>query len=283
MFCYDGRRGKFPAFSLTAGRCALRCGHCRGKLLETMVPTETPAALLAAGRAARADGAVGCLISGGLDADGTLPLATFLPAIKGLKEETGLLVTVHCGMADEETARGLKAAGVDQALIDVAGDDGTLARVYGGALTVARTVRTLAALTAAGLAVVPHVVVGLDGGRIVGEYRALEIIKRFPVAGVVIVGLMPLPGTPMAAVKTPRPEEFARLFTRARLAMPEVPLALGCARRRGDAGVDVWAVKCGVNSIAIPADAAVAWARDLGLEITWQDSCCSLPPFAAAA
>lgn len=35
----------FPAFSITAGGCALMCDHCRAKILEPMIPAVTPARL----------------------------------------------------------------------------------------------------------------------------------------------------------------------------------------------------------------------------------------------
>jgi uncharacterized radical SAM superfamily protein len=141
----------------------------------------------------------------------------------------------------------------------------------------------LEALTAAGLAVVPHVVVGLDYGRVNGEYKALDIIKSFAPAAVVVVALMPLPGTPMATASPPAAAEVAGVLAAARLTMPDVPLTLGCARPRGDAATDVWAVKCGVNGLAIPADEAVTTARALGLEVLWEDTCCSVTAWQSAA
>ena len=35
-------KNSFPAFSVTAGACALDCDHCQAKILEPMIPATTP-------------------------------------------------------------------------------------------------------------------------------------------------------------------------------------------------------------------------------------------------
>ncbi|MGI9381886.1 MAG: radical SAM protein, partial [Methyloligellaceae bacterium] len=35
-------KNSFPAFSITAGGCALMCDHCRAKILEPMIPATNP-------------------------------------------------------------------------------------------------------------------------------------------------------------------------------------------------------------------------------------------------
>ena len=36
------QRERFAAISVTGTHCDLHCGHCRGKLLESMIPAEDP-------------------------------------------------------------------------------------------------------------------------------------------------------------------------------------------------------------------------------------------------
>ncbi len=276
MFRYNGAMGKYPAVSLTGSSCALQCRHCRAKLLEPMIPATTPDDLMAVCRDLEDKGDIGCLLSGGLRPDGTMPWLRFIPAIREIKAKQRLKISIHCGMLDEKTARMLKEAGVDQALIDVIGEDLTLERVYNAGFKVKAIVATLDALQAAGIPFIPHIVAGLDHGVIIGEYRALDVIRQYHSAAVVIVSLMPLPDTPMAGTKPPDARDVARLIATARMSLPSTPLALGCARRRGDDEIDVWAVKCGVNRIAIPSEQAVKQARDEGLEIEWRKTCCSL-------
>ncbi len=84
-------------------------------------------------------------------------------------------------------ALGLKAAGVDQALVDLVGDDDTLRRVCHVPFGVERVAAALEALQAAGIPVVPHIVCGLDGGRMVGEEHALDLVARFRLEQLVVV------------------------------------------------------------------------------------------------
>jgi uncharacterized radical SAM superfamily protein len=276
MFHYNGTRGKYPAISLTGSSCALQCRHCQAKLLEPMIPATTPEELVAACLRLEQEGDIGCLLSGGLSPDGTIPWLDFIPAIREIKTRHNLKISIHCGLLDKKTARLLKEAGVDQALIDVIGEDRTLEYVYHAGFKVSGIIATLDALQAAGIPFIPHIVAGLDHGVFLGEYRALDIIRQYHPAALVIVSLMPLPDTPMAGAKPPDARDIARLIATARMSLTSTPLALGCARKRGDDGIDSWAVKCGANRIAIPSDRAVRQAQDEGLEIEWRKTCCSL-------
>ena len=42
---FPSQRERFAAVSVTGTRCDLRCGHCKGKLLESMIPAEDPETL----------------------------------------------------------------------------------------------------------------------------------------------------------------------------------------------------------------------------------------------
>ncbi len=276
MFYYNGIKGKFPGVSLTGKSCGLNCDHCQGKLLESMIPVISPEELFNVCKSLRDNSAEGLLLSGGFDTNHTIPLTKFIPAIKRIKEDTGLKITLHCGILDQKTCIMLKEAGIDQALVDIIGDDDTIKNVYRTKKKVRDIVDTIKNLLNAQIPVIPHIVVGINYGKITGEYRALEIIKEFPVYILVFVSLMPIPGTPMENIKTPDAEDIARLIINARFKMPAVIIALGCARKRGYKDIDLWAIECGVNRIALPADEAIARAKDYKLSIEWQRTCCSL-------
>lgn len=277
MFIQNGLSGNYPAVSITGSRCDLMCDHCQGKLLETMIPADDPKALFEKCLALEQKGNCGVLISGGCNRDGCLPWEPFLPAISAIKEKTRLFVSVHAGFIGEKGAAGLKQAGVDQALVDVIGDDETLQRIYHVPFGVERIVASLEALQKADLPIVPHIVCGIDYGRMGGEQNALDIIAHFRVEQVVILSLMGIPGTPVQRANPPRPEEVAELIATARLRMPHTPISLGCARTRGNDRLDVLAVDAGVNRMALPSDEAIARAQAYGLDIRYQKSCCSVP------
>ncbi|MBW2095878.1 MAG: radical SAM protein [Deltaproteobacteria bacterium] len=276
MFAYNGIKGKYPALSITGEQCALHCDHCAGKLLETMISTSDPGQLVETCRRLKKKGTLGVLLSGGCDREGRLPWDDFLPAISKIKKETGLYVSVHCGLLDDKTAFQLKKAGVDQALLDVIGDDRTYREVYHVDFGVSRIASTLEALHRAGLAMIPHVVCGLYYGKIEGEMRALDMIARFHPEQVVIVSLMGIPGTPMAKLPGPRPTEIAEIIAEARLRMADSRVSLGCARERGNALIDTLALEAGVNRMVIPSEEALVLAREYGLEIRYQRTCCSV-------
>jgi len=165
---------------------------------------------------------------------------------------------------------------VDQALIDVIGNDETYQKVYHVPFGVAEIEKTLAALQEASLNTVPHVVCGLDYGRISGEEKALEMISRFSVAQVVIVSLMTLSGTKMEKAFPPDACDVAHIISKARALMPETCISLGCARQRGNVLMETLAIDAGINRMALPSEEAIARAKHHGLEIRYQKTCCSV-------
>jgi len=242
-----------------------------------MLPAPTPDDLLTLGQRLVERGCEGVLISGGANADGTVPLKPHLPAIARLKE-WGLRVLVHTGLLDRETAKGLKAASVDQVLFDVVGDAATIQQVFHLNRSPADYAEVLALLRDLEIPVAPHVVIGLHFGRLRGELAALEMIGRYGANVIVLVVLRPLPHTPMAGLPGVEPEAVGRLAAVARLLNPTIPLTLGCARPAGHAKIEIerWAVLAGINSIAYPDPATVRLARKLGLRTSFVESCCTL-------
>jgi len=277
MFISDNRTGKYPAISITGSECSLQCDHCRARILEPMIPATSPGGLVETCLGLAANGHIGVLISGGCDRSGRLPWNSFAAAVKEIKRKTDLFISVHSGIIDHPTALALKDAGVDQALIDVIGDDLTFKDIYHVDFGVERIRESLEALQAAGLAIIPHIVCGLHYGRIRGEKTAVEIISQFPaVAQVVIVALMRLRGTPLWGTRPVAAEAVAGIIAATRFKMPQVEISLGCARQRGNTSLEILAIDAGVNRMAIPSEEAVARAKELGLKIHYQRTCCSV-------
>lgn len=274
---HRNERGKFANISITGTGCALDCDHCKKGLLESMIPVTDGGDLRSLGDELVERGCEGVLISGGAMITGEVPLDGFFDALCYLKE-IGLTVLVHTGLATRETARRLKDAGVDQALLDVIGARETIKRVYHLDRKPSDFAASMEVLSDVGLDVIPHIVVGLDFGRVVGEYRALEMVTRIDPGTIVIVVLTPMAGTPMEDVNPPEAEDVARLTTVARIMNPEAYLTLGCARPPGNAKVRMerYAVDGGITGIAYPRDETIEYAEELGFEIVYQDMCCSL-------
>jgi lipoyl synthase len=278
MFVVNGRRGKYRALSITGEKCDLGCEHCKGSLLKTMPAAATPEMLLRLGREAAERGDRGILVTGGCDSNGRLPWKEFVPAIRTLKAETDLAISVHTGQIDRETARALKESGVDQALVDIIGDDATAREVHHLAHGMISIRHTIESLTSVGLEIIPHIVFGIHYGREKGETAALQMLKEFPLKKYVVVVIVPARGTPMVAVQPPPPERVAAFLATARLELPELESSLGCARPRGfyRHALDVLAVRAGINSLALPSEPALEEARQRGLNIVYRETCCSL-------
>ena len=118
------------ALSITGSHCQLNCKHCGGRILQNMTAAETPEALKKAAERIAGQGGRTILISGGADKEGRVPLGPFIRVMKEIRSELGLKVLVHTGLVSEELAEGLAEAGVDLALLDIIGDNGTIRDIY---------------------------------------------------------------------------------------------------------------------------------------------------------
>jgi uncharacterized radical SAM superfamily protein len=206
-----------------------------------------------------------------------VPVGEFAETLGRVKNELGLIVLVHSGIIDLATAKALKTAGIDAALIDIIGSDDTIKEIYNLNMTVEDYARSLKVLRQAGIATVPHVISGLHNGRLRGEFNALQMIQRYSPSAVVIIAFTPLRGTDMESTDPPKPLDIARVVATARLILPHVPVVLGCMRPRGKhrEETDILAVKAGANAIAFPTEGAIRFAENNGYTAAFSSLCCS--------
>jgi lipoyl synthase len=267
----------FPTISVTGNACSLNCKHCGGKVLETMHPAMSPEELFDLGRKLKLEGAKGVLVSGGCLPEGSVPLDKFVHSLGKLKDILGLTVFVHTGIIGQATALALKEAGVDAALVDVIGSDQTVEEIYNLKVTLQDFADSLIALENARLPFVPHVIVGLNQGKLDGELKALQIIQKVKPAALVIIAFMPIHGTAMASVAPPKPEDIAKVITMARVMFPGIPLVLGCMRPKGKSRseTDILALKAGVDAVSFPSEAAIEYAKNKGYKTAFSSYCCA--------
>ena len=272
------RANRFLALSVTGTACALQCDHCKTKVLQGMPTVSRDAGLFELARRLRGQGTEGILVSGGSDKSGEVPLALHFADMRRVRDELGLKVIVHSGVVTPDLAAGLAEAGVDGVMLDVIGADETIEQVYHLDLAASDFERSLELLAEHGMRIIPHIVLGLHYGRILGEHNALEMIRRYPVSTLILVVLTPLVGTPMARLEPPPVGEVVDFFAHARAAMPDTPVNLGCGRPMGEMKValDRAAVDHGLNGIAYPADGIVEYARASGLTPEFYEYCCSM-------
>lgn len=274
---YCSSPSAFPSISVTGSACALKCKHCDGRVLNTMYPASSPEELTSLCTKLKNEGAIGCLISGGCQPDGSVPLDKFTDAIAEIKRNLDMTVVVHTGVLSRSIAEKLKKAKVDAALIDIIGSDETIREVYRLNVRVKDYDKSLKILHDAGIQFVPHVLVGLHYGELKGEFQALEMISNYNPSAVIIIALIPIHGTPMENVKPPLPEDIAKVLLATRLMLPTTPLVLGCMRPKGRHRVetDTLAMRIGVNAIAFPTKEVIKLADTMGLETIFSSLCCS--------
>jgi len=277
MFTYNGKRGRYAAISITSHSCELLCRHCMGKILKGMIPVKSSDELFKKGMERWQRGDHGLLLSGGCDRRGRLPWEEFLDAIYEVKKSTGMYISIHSGMVDTELARALKEAGVDQALMDVIGDDDTWKNVYHIEDGVRKILNTMEAFKEVGISIIPHILCGIHEGNLRGEWKAVEMVSDFRPECIVVVSLMPLRGTPYERVKPLSAAEILKVILEVRKKSPHSLISLGCARRRGDMEVELLSIDAGVNRMALPSEEAIKRAKEYGLEIRYQKTCCSVP------
>jgi uncharacterized radical SAM superfamily protein len=273
------QKDRFAAISVTGGHCDLRCAHCKGKLLEAMIPAEDPETFLRIVNRLCRDGAHGILVSGGADRNGRVPLDQFIPSIKTIKEEHPTFkVIVHTGLIRREPARKLKEAGVDQILIDIIGDDDTIQEVYHLSKKVQDYEETLWMLKEMGHRLAPHIIIGHHFGEIRGESKALELVARVGVETIVLVVFKTLNASEKNHFKVPNPEETSRICAIARILNPNIPIRLGCIRpaHSWKAAMERGAIDSGINTIAYPLQGTMDYANEIGLDTKFIEMCCSL-------
>ncbi len=271
------QKDRFAAISVTGAHCDLHCSHCKGKLLESMIPAKDPEIFSQIVNQLRSRGALGVLVSGGANRNGEVPLRKFVPSIKEIKEkDPSFKIIVHTGLIKRNMAKDLKDAGVDQILLDMIGDKETIREVYHLDRRVEDYEETLSMLKEIGHRLAPHIIIGHHFGEIRGEWRALEIITRVGVETIVLVILKPLVGKD--SFRIPTPKETSKIIAIARILNPKTPIRMGCIRPAHPSKVEMekGAIDSGVNTIAYPLQGTIEYAKEIGLEIRFIEMCCSL-------
>ena len=272
-------RNAWPAVSITGADCKLQCDHCKAKILEPLIAAHTPVQLWQTVEGLIAGGARGMLLTGGSNHRNEVEYGSFYPTVRRIKDAwPSFKIAVHTALVDAAAARRMEAAGIDVAMMDVIGAQETVTQVYHLKRPVADFERTLETLVATNMKVVPHIVIGLHYGRLLGERRALDMIHRHRPDALVLVVVMPIYATAKRPFVTPDPHEVGRFFREVRETLPDIPLLLGCARPPGAAKtlIDAYAVMAGLNGIAHPSDGIVELAVRLGRPVRVTPACCSI-------
>jgi len=269
----------WPAVSITGGECKLACDHCKAKILEPMIPARTPQDLWRVVSQQVELGAQGMLLTGGSNHRNEVEYAPYYSTIRRIKDTfPAFKIALHTALVDLDIARRMEDAGIDAAMMDVIGAQDTITQVYHLRRSVDDFERSLEYLVATEMKIVPHIVLGLHYGHFLGEWHALDMVKRHRPDALVLVVVMPHYAPQERPFATPDAHAVGRFFMDARAALADTPLLLGCARPAGSAKsqIDAYAVMAGLNGIAHPADGMVELAARLGREVRVTPACCSI-------
>lgn len=265
----------FTPVSLTGTHCSLRCKHCDSHYLDHMLDG-SPGKLYSHALHMAGRGAKGILLSGGSALDGSVPTFEQADVIQKIKRDLNLKISAHTGIVNRKHAQVL-AQYLDMALVDVIGDDETIHDILGLDACAQDYENSLKELSSAGIPLAPHIIVGLHNGKLKGEFKALEMVKKFNHEVVVIVVFIPTKGTALEGTAPPKLEDVVKVITKAR-EMFDAPLSLSCVRPGGRyrSMLDSYAILSGIDRIAVPSKSAYSTAKELGLNVVdIPKMCCS--------
>jgi len=279
--CQQQACGKnaWPAVSITGAACQLQCDHCKAKILEPMIAATTPKQLWRVVSEQIDKGAQGMLLTGGSNVRNEVEYNDFLPVIRKIKRRNpAFTIVCHTALVDASVALAMEEAGIDVAMMDVIGAQDTITQVYHLKRRVDDFDNTLQALTNTSMRVVPHIVLGLHYGRLLGEWQALDIVQRYPVDALVLVVVMPYYAPVKRPFDVPDSRVVGRFFAQAKQQLGNTPLFLGCARPAGrvKTEIDIYALLAGFSGIAYPSEGIAELASALGRDVNVSSSCCSM-------
>jgi lipoyl synthase len=270
---------EFVSISVTGENCVLDCEHCKSKSLHGMLDLMNfNGSMYDMCEKLAKKGTKGVLISGGSDIQGRVPLLKHIPDLIRARKDLGLAIRVHPGLPDEETCAGLAEIDVDGIMLDIIGDQETITEIYHLDKTPQDYEDVLERLHRHKLPAIPHIILGHYFGKMLGEWAALKMIKKYPPKTMVLVILMPLQGTGMVVEKLPSLDEIGSFFELSRKSLPETPIILGCARPMGPMKIEIdqMAIDAGLNGLAYPADGMVEYARQQGVNPNFINACCGV-------
>lgn len=242
-----------------------------------MISATTPEELMEVAEALAERGAQGFLLSGGSDNSGKVRLVDFSEAIEEIKRTTDLKVNAHIGLTPLDEIQQLVKCGIDSFSVDVYGAEKTIREVLGLNANPEDYIEVVENLQRSGANVVaPHICVGIHSGRLVGEFSAIEGLRKVEPDVLILITLIPTKGTEYDLVTPPSKDMIISVIRKARTDLPGAKLMLGCMRSKLDRSSEFDFVEAGLNGIVLPAPSTVERLKSEGYTIKKRSVCCSL-------
>ena len=256
----------FPSVSVTGDRCDQMCEHCRAVHLRSMIPVLDPDDLSDLAHGLKDKGCTGYLLSGGCDANGSVPVGRFAKSVK--ESSSGLLVNVHAGFISKEEADELAESGVSCFSVDIHQDRGEMRTVLHLDRDPDDYSKLLDILISTGVKVVPHITVGFGYNdlNLSGELVASKGLKD-----VVLLSMVPTEGT---IIEESVISEDAVVDAIDILREKGLNVILGCMRDRSLRNLERRCIEAGITRLANPSLETMKWAEENGYEIVKKRICC---------
>ncbi len=207
------------AISLTGRACSLNCAHCNRHYLGNMgtlgdMEQDKPFSSI--------------LASGGCDKEGRVPLLEFRDELSKLREK--YKIVAHTGLFPPGKVKELRGI-ADVVSFDLPPSTNAIREVFGIDKTRQDYVDSLCALMKE-VPTVPHLTIGLRGGKIEGERDSLDIIAGLGQKKIVLNVLVPTPGTRYQDRAPPSVGDVVSLLNYSKRKFDKV--YLGCVRPGGN-------------------------------------------------
>jgi len=216
-----------------------------------------------------ASGGKGILISGGCDANGSVPIMRHIDAI-GYASKKGLAVNVHTGFITADDAERLVKAGVNAFSVDIHQDPVIIRNVLHLSTDAEAYAEMLDNIISAGGRPVVHLTAGFGTDDMV---LSAELARSKGSKDVILLALVPTKGT---ITEDALISEEAILSSVKLLIEMGFSVTLGCMRPRVHRGLEIKCIKAGVRKIANPSLRTLAWAKDNGFTVTEERTCCCI-------
>jgi uncharacterized radical SAM superfamily protein len=185
-------------------------------------------------------------------------------------------IVAHTGLIAREDSAVL-ASFIDSASFNLIGDNATINEVYGLDKTVHDFMDSYRGLREH-MRTFPHITIGLHGGKIVGEYRAVDMLSQAGCDALVFNVFIPTAGTKFAHAEPPDVIEASDVILYARKQLKGTEIYIGCMRPGGAfrREFDASGIEAGIDRIVMPERSARELAKKLDLDISYREECCVL-------
>ncbi|MCK9475697.1 MAG: radical SAM protein [Candidatus Muirbacterium halophilum] len=252
------------SISLTNKNCFLNCPYCNKHYLINMKKISD----------IKNDKYSSILVSGGMNDKGCVPFIEHFNELLDLKNKN-IKLNIHTGIIKNNSDFIKLKEIADCVSFDFLIHKETIKRIYGDFFTQKDFTHSIDNFLKNKIRVVPHVMIGVNEGEILGEKQAIDYLsERFD--EIVFLVLIVNKNTDFALFKSPNIEDVLDIIKYGKSKIKNV--SLGCMRPGGiyRRKLDIEALKLGVDKIVMPSKEAEKYALENKFLIEYSYECCVL-------